>query len=74
MIKELFLCAALSLPASNFSTRDFVQEYRWLLALLKETYPKSEFLIKPKEFHLTPKGYDYVPLRWRGHSIYRRNA
>lgn len=57
-----------------FSARDFVKEYRWIMRMLENAYPKNEFLFIPHALHLVPSGYRDVPIQWRGQSIYRKSA
>ena len=85
MIQEAFLIAALSLPVANihtdsngdkadpgFTKETFIREYKWLEELMKKADPTGEFMILPEKYDKRPAGWTEVPIRWRGHIIYRR--
>ncbi len=83
MSKVLLLSCALALPVASIHPGDeggydsptkenFLQEYRWLLEILRREYPGHEFLILPVRHENTPPGWIWVPVGWRGHLIYRR--
>jgi hypothetical protein len=84
VIAEAFMVCALALPLANVPHGDsgghhnpdtaeaFIHEYNWLKELLERSYPGNEFLIIPVEYEETPPGWDWTPVGWRGHLIYRR--
>lgn len=82
-MKSLFLACALALPAANFhddggyvskiSKNAFMKEYHAIHALLEKSFPRNEFMfIHTKVHHRAMTGWVIVPMRWRGHIIYRR--
>lgn len=51
----------------------FIKEYQWIKDMLDKMHPDNEFLIVPSRmYHRPPIGWIIIPLRWRGHIIYRK--